>query len=133
LTTLVEFVRPLLRDVGPADVGFDGFVVGDEAIALPMTPVGPVDALRDAARIGVASVLATGDDVMEDAARYRPHVSVGYFTAAGSAAPYIDALRTIDQPRTAVRISHVDLIEMHRDTRMYQWRAVEQLPLGSDH
>jgi hypothetical protein len=30
----------------------------------------------------------------------------------------------------AVRISRVDLIEMHRDHRMYEWTVVASLPLN---
>ncbi|MEH1056410.1 hypothetical protein V6U89_14485 [Micromonospora sp. CPCC 206171] len=57
-------------------------------------------------------------------------MSVAYLTADGPAAPYIRAVEVIEPDRAAVRISHIDLIEMHRDRRMYEWEVVARFPLG---
>jgi hypothetical protein len=66
----------------------------------------------------------------EDSDRFRPHVSVGYITADGSSALYITAVQAVRPEPVRVQISHVDLIEMHRDRHMYEWTVVSPLPLN---
>ncbi|NYF56151.1 hypothetical protein [Micromonospora purpureochromogenes] len=57
-------------------------------------------------------------------------MSVAYLIAAGPAEPYIQAVRSIAPEPAVVTISHVDLIEMHRDRQMYEWQVVARMPLG---
>ncbi|MEU5942445.1 2'-5' RNA ligase family protein [Micromonospora sp. NPDC047548] len=100
----------------------------DEAIAMPATPAQAVQQLRAATRIAIGRVVGE-DQVPEDPRRYRPHVSVAYLTADGPAESDIRAVEAIEPESAAVRISHVDLIEMHRDRRVYEWSVVARLPL----
>jgi 2'-5' RNA ligase len=69
------------------------------------------------------------DAVSEDPNRFRPHLSVAYIAAAGSSAPYVDALRAVHAEPAQARVSTVELIEMHRDNRMYEWAVLASLPL----
>ncbi|WP_200208391.1 hypothetical protein [Micromonospora coerulea] len=55
-------------------------------------------------------------------------MSVAYLTADGRAEPYIRAVEGVKPEPAIVRISHVDLIEMHRDRRMYEWQTKVRLP-----
>jgi 2'-5' RNA ligase len=120
--------KELLR-IPPFDVSFGDIVVADEAIALPAEPAEPVRDLRNATRRAIAAVLGE-DQVAEDPQRFRPHVSVAYITADGPANTYIDAVKAAQPDAVRVRIEHVDLIEMHRDNRMYEWTTVAALPLA---
>jgi 2'-5' RNA ligase len=111
------------------DVSFRDIVVADEAIALPAEPAEPVRDLRKATRRAIATALGK-DKVAEDPQRFRPHVSVAYITADGPANPYIDAVKTAQPDAVRIKIERVDLIEMHRDNRMYKWTTVAALPLA---
>ncbi|WP_412740253.1 2'-5' RNA ligase family protein [Krasilnikovia sp. MM14-A1259] len=111
------------------EVDFAELIVAGEAIVMPATPAGPVQRLRAAARDAIAEVLGERR-VVEDPDRFRPHVSIGYITADGAAAPYVAAVKRIHIDPVRVRISRLDLIEMHRDQRMYEWHTVARLPLG---
>ncbi|MEV0329835.1 2'-5' RNA ligase family protein [Micromonospora echinospora] len=124
-----ESARSLMADVRPFVVEFDQVVVADEAIVLPAEPAEPVHELRRLTRQAIGRVLGQ-DQVTEAEDRFRPHVSVAYLTADGSAAPYLGALRAVRRQPARVTITHVDLIEMHRDQQMYEWRTVEAIPLG---
>jgi 2'-5' RNA ligase len=131
LTTAVRIAeqgRAILADMPEFEVEFGDIVVSDEAIVLPAEPAEPLQQLRTATRTAIGRVF--GDDqVPEDPDRYRPHVSVGYIAADGPANPYLIAVQAVRRDPVRVRISHVDLIEMHRDHRMYEWALVSPLPL----
>jgi 2'-5' RNA ligase len=126
---VAEQARRVLADCPAVEVEFRSAVVGDEAIALPAEPAGPVQQLRAAVHAAIGRVLGV-DLVPEDPHRYRPHASVAYITASRSAEPYVQAVTAVDPAPARVRISHVDLIEMHRDHRMYEWTVHTRLPLG---
>ncbi|WP_442933394.1 2'-5' RNA ligase family protein [Micromonospora psammae] len=109
-------------------VEFSQVVVADEAIVMPAIPAEPVQGLRAATRTAIGRIVGE-DQVPEDPSRYRPHVSVAYLTADGPAEPYVQAVRSVAPEPAAVTIRHVDLIEMHRDRRMYEWQVVARMPL----
>jgi 2'-5' RNA ligase len=117
-----------LAEVPVFDVTFEDIVVADEAIVMPAEPAEPIRHLRAVVRNAIAQVLGESR-VTEDAQRFRPHVSVAYIAAEGRAEPYIDAVKAAQLEPARVRIDHVDLIEMHRDHRMYEWSTVAAMPL----
>ncbi|MGN9803050.1 2'-5' RNA ligase family protein [Micromonospora sp. L32] len=128
LARIIEEAGRQLGELPAVDVEFHEVVIADEAIVMPAMPAEPIQQLRAATRTAIACVV--GDDhVPEDPRRYRPHVSVAYLTADGPAEPYIRAVEAIKPNSATVRISHVDLIEMHRDRRMYEWSMVARLNL----
>ncbi|MGV9980403.1 2'-5' RNA ligase family protein [Micromonospora wenchangensis] len=120
--------RSLLARVPAFNVEFGPVVVADEAIVMPAEPTEPIRELRHLTRRAIGGVLGE-DQVTENADRFRPHVSVAYITADGSAVPYIDAVSHAEAKTAALTLNHVDLIEMHRDQQMYEWRTVEAIPL----
>ena len=69
------------------------------------------------------------DQAPDDPERFRPHVSVAYLTAEGPTEPHIRAVKAVPPDPVRVRIDHVDLIEMHRDNRMYRWTTVASFGL----
>jgi 2'-5' RNA ligase len=100
-----------------------------EAITLSPEQGHGMHAIRDAIRAGIADVW--GDDqVPESDTQYRPHTSAAYANAAGPAQPIRDAIETVTSPPAQATITNVNLIEMHRDNRMYQWTVHTQLSLG---
>ena len=104
-------------------------VVLPEAIALPPKPAEPVHTVRGAIRAGIADVWGA-TKVPEPDIGYRAHVSIGYVNAAGPAAPIVNALQTVVPAPASITFRAASLIELHRDRRVYQWRVVEDAPLG---
>ena|SRR2546430_10130482 len=127
--TITGEARALLAGHEPFDIEVGEVVVSDEAIALPAKPAAPVRGLRDSVRRAIGSVLGE-DQVPENAERYRPHVSLAYIAADGPALPYVEAVKAVEDAPAHVRVARVDLIEMHRDRRMYEWEVIASLPLG---
>ncbi|RZU53161.1 2'-5' RNA ligase superfamily protein [Krasilnikovia cinnamomea] len=119
----------LLAEIPAFDVGFGEPSVTQEAVVMFAEPAEPVRRVHHATRGAIADVRGA-DRVPGDPARFRPHVSVAYLTADGSAAPYVAALTGAAPEPVRVRIDHVDLIEMHRDNRMYEWRVVDTFALA---
>jgi 2'-5' RNA ligase len=130
LDDLVTVAQARLRDLPPFSLTFDSAVVADEAIALPAEPPRPVRQLRSAIRAAIGQALGE-QRVSEDPERFRPHVSVAYMEAPGVATPYVRAVRKAQPAAALVIVRQVDLIEMHRDDRMYEWTTVDRLLLGS--
>lgn len=96
---------------------------------MPALPAEPVQRLRAATRTAIGHAVGE-DQVPEEPSRYRPHVSVAYLTTDGPSEPYVQAVQSVAPEPATVSISHVDLIEMHRDRRMYEWQVVARMPLG---
>jgi 2'-5' RNA ligase len=117
-----------LAEVPPVAVRFAEIVVADEAIALPAMPAEPIRRIRDTSRAAIASVM---QEVPEDPQRFRPHVTLAYLTADGSSDPYVTAVRAVNAEPAPVTVGHLDLIEMHRDHRMYEWNVLASIKLGA--
>ncbi|MGN9779716.1 2'-5' RNA ligase family protein [Micromonospora sp. H33] len=128
LAAIIKEAGAQLARLPAVDVRFGEIVVADEAIVMPATPAEPVQQLRAATQTAIGRVLGE-DQIPENHHRYRPHVSVAYLTTDGPAEPYIHAVDHIKPEHATVRIRHVDVIEMHRDRRMYEWSVVSRLPL----
>jgi len=126
---IADEARAELARAPSVEAKFEGFVVADEAIVVPAEPPEPIRSLRSATRKAIGHVLCA-HRVSEDPQRFRPHVSAAYIRESGSAEPYIAALRDVRPEPAHVRVRHIDLIEMHRDREMYEWRAIEKIPLA---
>ena len=61
--------------------------------------------------------------------RFRPDISAGYLTADVSARPNVHAVGEVHGEPAQVAIKTIELIEMNRDRRMYEWTGVESIPL----
>ncbi|MER7994402.1 2'-5' RNA ligase family protein [Micromonospora chalcea] len=129
LSQLVEEARDLLSAFPAFEVEFGPAIVADEAIVMPAEPPEPVQELRRLTRTAIGRVFGE-EQVPENANKFRPHVSVAYLTADGFSAPYIETVSRAKVEKARATITHVDLIEMHRDRQMYEWRTVEALPLA---
>jgi 2'-5' RNA ligase len=128
LSAIATEAADLLAQVPEVAAQFREIVVANEAVVMPATPAEAVRRLRATTRAAIGRVLGE-DQVPEDTRRFRPHVSIAYLTTDGPADPYIRAVNAIEPEPAVVRISHVDLIEMHRDRRMYEWSVVRRFPL----
>ncbi|MEV0090482.1 2'-5' RNA ligase family protein [Streptomyces sp. NPDC050738] len=127
VTEIAMAARDRLAAVPAFDVTLGRPVVDPEAILVPVQPDEPVRAVRDAIRAAIGDVLP---DVPEQAAGFRPHVSIGYSSGTGPLAPYEAAVEAARIEPAAARITHADLIVINRDHRMYEWEDFAQIPLG---
>ncbi|MFD5031975.1 2'-5' RNA ligase family protein [Streptomyces sp. NPDC058405] len=124
---IVEAARSRLAAVPAFDVTLFAPVIDPEAVLVPVKPDEPVRAVRDAIRAAIGDVLP---DVPEDAAGFRPHVSVAYSSGDGPVAPLAGALEAVDVAPAVARIESAELIVLHRDNRMYEWQPYARVPLG---
>ena len=115
----VKGLPPVQAVVGPARVT-------PEALLLDVAPASNLADVRAAIRDAIAAV--RGRDKLGEGDEWTPHVSVAYSSGTGSAEPYIKAL-AVEDTATCL-IGSVELIELNRDDRMYEWETVARLPLA---
>ena len=106
--------------VGPA-------VLDAETIQLPVTPVRPLQDLRDRLRAAIGDVW--GPDAIPELPQLNPHISLAYFNTPSPAAP----LRTLvaqTPPTTATTtIRCLTLINLTRTHHLYNWTERKTLNL----
>ncbi|MFJ8273802.1 2'-5' RNA ligase family protein [Streptomyces sp. NPDC094154] len=124
---IADAARARLAAVPVFDVQLGPAIVDPEAVLLPVSPGDPVQDVRNAVRAAIGDVLG---EVPEKADGFRPHVSVAYSAAEGSAEPVAKALTAVAGTSARARISTADLIVIHRDNKMYEWEPYASVPLG---
>jgi 2'-5' RNA ligase len=131
IASLATVVAETLATVRAPVVMFHRTVVRPEAVYLPAQPDDDIRAVRSAVRDAIATVLGeSGLDSAEQPTSYRPHVSVAYSNMDQSPASIVEALSRVDPVPVTVTLQHVDLLEFHRDHRMYEWTSARPLPIG---
>lgn len=116
--TRLKAVPSFTAGIGPA-------VVTPEAILLDTAPLPALSTVRDELRGAIDDVLGyVGEEIS-----WAPHVSVAYSNSDAPAQPYIDAVRGGET--AGCLITHVDLIRLNRDNRMYEWTTVASVPLAA--
>ncbi|MET8150144.1 2'-5' RNA ligase family protein [Actinoplanes sp. NPDC049668] len=118
----------LLADVDAPTVTFHRPVVRSEAIYLPAEPAKGIDQVRRAIGKAVASVL--GRERLNQSASFRPHVSIAYSNRAQPAEPIVDRLRQTGAEPVTLSLRRIDLLEYHRDRRMYEWTRSSPIAIG---
>jgi hypothetical protein len=58
-----------------------------------------------------------------DVAKWLPHISIGYITYDGDPAPIAAPLNSLTTRTVEVTFTKADLLEFHRDKRMYEWTS----------
>ncbi len=104
--------HPVTLAVGPASVD-------PEAIMFEVTPTNALASVRAAIRAAISDV--RGASEVPESDEWTPHISLAYSNGNGAAAPYIKAVDSVPNQPAALTISKVHLIELNRDTRLYQW------------
>lgn len=116
-----------LSDVPPIVSRFQRAAIFREAIALPPDNPAAFAQLRNAVRAGILDSIG---EVTEAEDNFRAHVSIAYSNRTADAQPIRKALDSAATTEAAARFDSIDLIEMHRDHQMYQWRVLRRLWLG---
>jgi 2'-5' RNA ligase len=115
-------LSPFNLTLGPVDPDAEG-------IGLLVSPWQPVAELRSQLRQAIGTVWP---QVPESEDGFRPHVTIAYTNADAPAAPVRDQLAPLrDVPPVLARVEAVQLIQLHRDRKIYEWDVRAGIPLGS--
>ncbi len=112
---------PFKVTIGPA-------VVDPETVQLPVTPVAPLQDLRDRIRAAIGDVW--GPDSIPELPQLNPHVSLGYWNTPAPIAPLIHQLANAPAATATTTITAITLINLTRDHQMYEWTPIKSLNLS---
>jgi hypothetical protein len=116
--------------IEPFTLTFDRPLIRPEALVLVPDPVQPLDNLRNTVRSAIEKGLGPGA-VDLGPTDFQPHVSFAYVSADQPASQALGRLDAVAGQHARFRVDVVPLIEMHRDNRMYEWRTLDRMQLGS--
>lgn len=120
-----------LATVEPPAVEFRCRIIQREAVYLAAHPTAALSPLRRAAHDAVLSVLGAErfTETPVDLAKFLPHVGIGYITYDDDPEPIAAALSSLTTRTVAVIIAKADLLEFHRDNRIYEWASAEPIAI----
>jgi hypothetical protein len=125
LDAIVTGARRRVAALAPVPVTLSAPEAAPEGVACWIDTM-LLDPVRDQLRAAIGDVWGP-DKVPEDQA-WKAHVSVAYANTDMDAAPVDAVLAGMSPVHTVVRA--VDLIELGRDKRLYEWQTVAALPLS---
>jgi 2'-5' RNA ligase len=132
---VTEKVQLRLARVPSFNLHFSDVTVIEEAIVLPPSPTEPLHHIWREVRKGIADAL--GVDAVptagEQAAGFRPHVSIAYINTPGPASLYRDVLATVEAEPESIPVSKVALILQERVLApewVYRWTSRAEAPLS---
>ena len=123
---IADRARQRLAKVDPVQATLGPATVTPEAILLDVVPLPELRRIRHELRASITDVW--GPDRLMEGDDWTPHVSVAYSNSTAPAPPYLAAVENGDT--ASVPISHVQLIVLDRDQRMYEWTTRADIPLG---
>ncbi|MGH3430618.1 MAG: 2'-5' RNA ligase family protein [Pseudonocardiaceae bacterium] len=127
---IVDAARDRCADLAPFTITLGPAQVDPEALMLPVRPAEPVACLRATIRTAIADVRGP-DNVPENPDDFRPHVSLAYSNAAGSATSIAQRLAERRVTSAEITVRRATLIDLNRDQRAYQWTDVATAELGA--
>ena len=133
LVALDQALTAELGTIDPPTVEFRYLTVDPEAIYLKAHPAEALYPLRLKMHAAALSVLGAErfTEPAPDHAKFLPHVSIGYINRDGEAEPIAATLDSLDTRPVKVTFAKADLLEFHRDRRMYEWTSATPIPIGS--
>lgn len=111
--------RPVSITIGPA-------IVDPEAIMFEVAPTDALSPVRAAVRDAIAEV--RGEANVPETDEWTPHISLAYSNGDGLASPYVAAVDSVQKSPVTLTVSSAHLIELNRDTRLYQWTTKAEVP-----
>lgn len=110
---------------------FGGPVVHKRAITADAEKIDPWERLVAGIRAAATATVCSDDDL--DGPPFRPHISLGYARATGSAADLTAALDQLDRPldrELVVDQVHLLAVNMHPAEGRFDWEPVASYKLG---
>jgi 2'-5' RNA ligase len=125
---IAEAARKRLAACEPVSLSIGPAQVDPEAILLHVSPSGALNPVRDGVRAAIADVL--GGSGVPETEDWTPHISIAYSNNDGPAAPYAEALSTAPSAPVDLTVSAASLIQLSRDTHLYQWTTKAEVPFS---
>jgi hypothetical protein len=126
MARIIEAARKRLTAQRPVSLTAGPAFVDPEAIMLELPSASRLYPVRDKIRAAIAEV--RGGANVPETDEWNPHISIAYSNSDGTAAPYMEALRSVTHPPVDLTISAIHLIELSRDTHLYQWTTKAEIP-----
>lgn len=128
-TNLFDSVRQRLIDLPRCVLMFGQPVLFSEAVVIPPIDPDPLLQVRNAIRAGIEATYGPVPGL--PSSQVRPHISVAYVNSAADPRPVRAVLDRVAMEPVEVTIPRVALIELHRDHKMYEWRVIDTISLGT--
>ena len=128
VAAIVEAARTRLATQQPVSLTAGPAFVDPEAIQLELSSVSALYPVRNSIRAAIAEVRGAAN--VPEAEQWNPHISIAYSNSDGLAAPYVETLQTVAHSPADLTITAVHLIELSRDTHLYQWETKAEIPLA---
>jgi 2'-5' RNA ligase len=125
---IAEAARERLATCQPVPLSIGRAMVDPEAILLDVSPPDALNPVRAGVRAAIADV--RGASRVPETETWTPHISIAYSNSDGPAVPYAEALSTVTTTPIDLIVSAVHLIQLSRDTHLYQWITKAEVPLS---
>lgn len=132
LVALNHALTAALATIEPPVAEIRYLTVRPEAVYLKAHPAAVLYPLRSKMHDAVLSVLGPKrfTEPTPGRAQFLPHISIGYVNRDGETDPIVTALRRVTPKTVDVTFTKADLLEFHRDNRMYEWTNATPIPIG---
>lgn len=129
IEAIADAVREHIAQLPRAELTFHRPAMRLEAITLPPAPTKPLFMIRDAIRLGIATIWGN-DHIPETSNRFDPHLSIAYANTEVATAGIFTALTVVEPEPVTAAIAEVSLIVLHREDRLYRWDTFDRMQLG---
>ncbi len=124
---IATVARTKIGGLAPFTMTLRPAVLADQGVVLLAAPRGPLIEVQQAIQKAAIDVLGA-DRLPDQTARFIPHVTVAYSNTSGEAAPLQARLAAITPRSVGTTVRAVELLEVSRDTHVYQWQTIAALP-----
>jgi len=132
LAAVDQALTARLAGIEQPAVAFRYLTVHPEAVYLKAHPAAVLYPLR--LKMHEAALSALGPERFTeptpDRTRFLPHASIGYINRDGDTDPIAAALSKLTTRAVDTTFTKADLLEFHRDNRMYEWNSATPIPIG---
>jgi 2'-5' RNA ligase len=128
ISNIAEATRKYLSSQQPVSLSVGPVLVDPEAILLQVSPAGALNPVRAGLRAAIAGERGAGQ--VPESEAWTPHISIAYSKSNGPASPYDEALNRAALAPVSLTVSAVHLIELSRDTHLYQWTNKAKVALS---
>jgi 2'-5' RNA ligase len=132
LAAVHQALAARLAGIEQPAVRFRYLTVHPEAIYLKAHPAAVLYPLRLKMHEAVLSALGSErfTEPTPDRTQFLPRISIGYTNRDGDAEPIAAALSKLSTRAVDATFTKADLLEFHRDNRMYEWNSATPIPIG---
>jgi 2'-5' RNA ligase len=132
LAAVDQALTARLAGIEQPAVAFRYLTVRPEAVYLKAHPAAVLYPLRVKMHEAVLSVLGPErfTEPNPDRTQFLPHVSIGYINRDGDTEPIAAALSKLTTRAVDTTFTKADLLEFHRDNRMYEWTSATPIRIG---